>query len=196
MKNKSLILFIVIGFIVTVMIWGFVGGCGTVGSHRIAVEKDLEEPAEAEGLIFEQTELPSGVTVYIVETGDTLWGISKEMGVSISDIKSVNNLTKDTISVGQRLIIPGKIKHIPVKKKKATKEKSVKPKKSSAKSSYSNKKDISKGDLVVYRVRKGDSLWRIAQIHGVTVARIAELNGMSRNAQLKQGQELLVPKEK
>ena len=43
---------------------------------------------------------------YIVQIGDTLYGISKQFGVSIQDIKLANNLNNDTITVGQTLLIP------------------------------------------------------------------------------------------
>lgn len=177
-KNKSLILFIGVGFIVTVIIWGFVGGCGTTGLHRKAVQPPSEEPGEAEGLIVEET---TG-TVYIVEAGDTLWEISRCFGVAVSAIKEANNLTKDTIFVGQRLVIPGRIEPVfEVEPRTVEEPRGV---------------EKVEGDLVVYKVRKGDSLWRIAQVHGTTVERIVELNGIPSNVRLKPGQELLVPKEK
>ena len=43
---------------------------------------------------------------YIVLVGDTLYGISKQFGVSISDIKRQNNLKDNLIVVGDVLIIP------------------------------------------------------------------------------------------
>ena len=43
---------------------------------------------------------------YIVLEGDTLFGISKQFGVSVSEIKSANKLESNTIFVGNVLIIP------------------------------------------------------------------------------------------
>ena len=43
---------------------------------------------------------------YIVLEGDTLFGISKQFGVSVSEIKSANKLDSNTIFVGDVLIIP------------------------------------------------------------------------------------------
>ena len=43
---------------------------------------------------------------YIVQKGDTLYGISRQFGVSVNDIKLQNNLVNDTIVVGSSLIIP------------------------------------------------------------------------------------------
>ena len=43
---------------------------------------------------------------YIVKAGDTLYGISKQFGVSIADIVAENNLSSITLRVGQVLKIP------------------------------------------------------------------------------------------
>jgi LysM repeat protein len=48
---------------------------------------------------------PDGNIIYVVQEGDTLWRISAITGVSIDDIRRMNGLTSDIISVGQRLII-------------------------------------------------------------------------------------------
>ena len=43
-----------------------------------------------------------------------------------------------------------------------------------------------------YRVRNGDSLWSISRKHGMTVAQLARLNGISTKAMLQPGQRLQV----
>lgn len=43
---------------------------------------------------------------YIVKKGDTLWSIAKENNISISELKSANNLETNLLSIGQELIIP------------------------------------------------------------------------------------------
>lgn len=47
----------------------------------------------------------NGKLVYKVQPGDTLWIISQTFGVSISSIKTNNNLTSDMIYIDQKLII-------------------------------------------------------------------------------------------
>lgn len=44
--------------------------------------------------------------LYIVQKGDSLWSIANKYGVSINDIRMVNNLNSDILSIGQTLIIP------------------------------------------------------------------------------------------
>lgn len=45
---------------------------------------------------------------YIVEKGDSLWSISKKFGVTVDQLKELNNLTSNLLSVGQLLKIPTK----------------------------------------------------------------------------------------
>ena len=44
--------------------------------------------------------------LYVVQSGDTLWSISRRFGVSVQDIKTANNLTSDILTIGTNLIIP------------------------------------------------------------------------------------------
>ena len=44
-------------------------------------------------------------TYYMVERGDTLWGIAREYRVTVSQLKDWNNLSNNTISIGQQLVI-------------------------------------------------------------------------------------------
>jgi LysM repeat protein len=48
---------------------------------------------------------PDGNIIYIVQEGDTLWSIAARSGTTVENIRSLNGLTSDIISVGQRLII-------------------------------------------------------------------------------------------
>ena len=43
---------------------------------------------------------------YIVKKGDTLYGISNQYGVSVIDLKNINNLKDETIVEGQQIMIP------------------------------------------------------------------------------------------
>lgn len=44
--------------------------------------------------------------VYIVKSGDTLYAIARRFNTTVDEIKRLNNLTSDTLQIGQQLIIP------------------------------------------------------------------------------------------
>lgn len=44
--------------------------------------------------------------LYVVQSGDTLWSIARKYNTTVNDIRMVNNLTSDLLSIGQTLIIP------------------------------------------------------------------------------------------
>ena len=46
------------------------------------------------------------VKLYVVEEGDTLWGIARDYDLSIGDIRRINNLGSDVLRPGVELILP------------------------------------------------------------------------------------------
>ena len=58
------------------------------------------------------TPLPSEpsatASTHTVAKGDTIWGLTRKYGVTSDQIREANNLTTDTIWVGQKLAIPAK----------------------------------------------------------------------------------------
>jgi hypothetical protein len=42
---------------------------------------------------------------YVVQQGDTLYNISKRFGLTVDELKSLNNLTDNDINIGQKIII-------------------------------------------------------------------------------------------
>ena len=55
--------------------------------------------------IYTPTPGPDGRIIYIVKPNDTLLGISLITGVSLDQLRGLNNLTSDTIYEGQTLIL-------------------------------------------------------------------------------------------
>ena len=55
--------------------------------------------------IYTPTPGPDGRIIYIVKANDTLLGISLITGVSVDQLRALNNLTSDTIFEGQQLLL-------------------------------------------------------------------------------------------
>ncbi|HBA37956.1 MAG TPA: hypothetical protein DCY94_04475 [Firmicutes bacterium] len=102
---------------------------------------------------------------YTVASGDTLWTISRKFGLTVNELKKLNNLKSNSLTVGQILKVSSS----------ETTEKPTEP----------------TGDT--YKVSSGDSLWKIAQKYGTTVNDIKKLNGLSSD-NLSIGQVLKIPK--
>ncbi len=110
---------------------------------------------------------------YVVKKGDTLDKIARDHEVSIAQLKQWNRLRKNRITVGQSLII----------RQDAPRPK-VTAAAAPAKQSAANK-------VLVYVVKKGDTLWTIAKSHSVDPADLRAWNDLSRN-KIYAGQELLI----
>ena len=98
-----------------------------------------------------------------VRSGESLYTIGKRYGVSVDRIKAANGLRRNTIRVGQELVIPAR---------------------------SSGSADVSEGK--VHRVRSGDTLSEIARRYGTTVSKLRSANGLTSN-RLRIGQELKIP---
>ena len=120
-------------------------------------------------LISEET-LPE-VSTYIVEKGDTLYGIANKFGTTVDIIKRLNNLTVNTLLPGQQILVPA-TDQIPVEE-----EPTIPP---------------IEQPYIIYTVQKGDSLWKISQRYKVPVNDITAFNNLS-NINIKIGDELRIP---
>lgn len=80
----------------------------TVGLEAIVfdvINADIIADVEVLGNLDEmRRELPS-IAGYMVKPGDTLWDIAKEFYTTIDEVKALNELDKDSIEEGQKLII-------------------------------------------------------------------------------------------
>jgi membrane-bound lytic murein transglycosylase D len=115
---------------------------------------------------------------YIVQKGDNLSSIAKKNNVAVSDLKTWNDLSDDTIQLGDKIIVA---KKLVVDTNQAVAEK------------HSKKEKVSKNEKEDhYYVQKGDSLFSIAKKYpGVTISDIKKWNGIRGN-ELKPGMKLKI----
>lgn len=95
--------------------------------------------------------------IYQVQAGDTLYSIARKYNISVNELKNLNNLIDNTLSIGQILEVPSGL------------------------SPYNS-----------YIVDKGDTLYSIAKKFDTSVNKLKELNNLSSNM-LSIGQKLLIP---
>jgi LysM repeat protein len=55
--------------------------------------------------VLTATPKPDGSVIHVVQSGQTLIGIAEAYGLSVAELKALNNLTKDAIYVGDKLTI-------------------------------------------------------------------------------------------
>ena len=113
----------------------------------------------------------SSTTTHTVRRGDTLYGISLRYGVSVNEIKQKNNLTSDMIYIGQTLAISGS---------------------SQSGNKTNTQQTVSTGTSSTYTVKSGDSLYKIASQHNVTVDQLKKENNLSGDM-IYVGQTLRIP---
>ena len=116
------------------------------------------------------------VSTYIVEKGDTLYSIATKFSTTVKAIKTLNNLTTNTLLPGQHIYIPTS-SEMPTEP--TTPEVPTQP----------FEPDI---PYLTYTVQRGDSLWKISRKYEVPVNDIISFNNLS-SVNLQIGDELKIP---
>ena len=88
---------------------------------------------------------------YTVKAGDTLYGIAKEYGLSVEELKKMNDLKNNNLSINQKLLVSG------------------------------TGENIIGGDYDTYIVKSGDNLYAIARKYGISVDKLKIINNLSSN---------------
>ena len=189
---------------------------GIANKYGMSVQelKDLNKLTSNTLSIGQQLVVSEGnagtLDTYTVKAGDTLYSIAKKYGLTVSELKQLNNLTSDILSIGQVLNISNSNTSLPsntyivksgdslysIAKKYGITVDALK----SANGKTSNLLSI--GEILViptttattrtYTVKAGDSLWKIATTYGVSVNALKQANGLSSDL-LSIGQVLVIP---
>lgn len=155
-------------------------------------------PSAADGLkvnqilLFPAEENPAGkTTVHVVAKGETVYGISKAYGITVSQLIEWNPMAKDGIRVGQRLAVS--------KPATAGNESLTDNGKAAATDSDEDAAEAQtatdeNADVERYTIKQGQTLYRIAIEHFTSVEKLIELNPGLDSHNYQAGQIILVPK--
>lgn len=121
-------------------------------------------------------------TSYTVKSGDTLFSISKRLGVTITELRNWNDLESNELAVGQVLTIYKEVEQqapdstsVPLVQDPGESLLAIKP----------------TNENTFYVVKSGDNLTVIARKHSMTIQQLRDLNGLTSDV-LSIGQRLSV----
>ncbi|GAB7079497.1 lytic transglycosylase domain-containing protein [Megalodesulfovibrio paquesii] len=165
--------------------------------------RDAREPA-APAKQLAQSQPPSGpsgqsgptakspasapATSYVVQTGDTLFSLTKKFNVPMDALLKANGLSEPgALRAGMTLNLPG---NAPAAEKQVAQSKPAdnapaKPAKAAADAKPNGKKTI-------YKVAQGDTIWSIARKFQVSPFDLLTWNNMNKDSALKPGDKLAV----
>ena len=117
-------------------------------------------------------------SIHVVRRGDSLWAISRRTGVDMRTLARLNGLKPNQkLRAGSRLVIA---------------QSSTGSRSRSSQASSGGKSNVR------YRVRNGDTLYRIARLYNVTVTQLRSWNNLAAAASIRVGQtiEIILPQRR
>ncbi|MFW5773256.1 MAG: transglycosylase SLT domain-containing protein [Tangfeifania sp.] len=161
-------------------------------------DNTLVSPASRSASYYTPVDIDGKAKVlYTVQSGDNVGFISEWFNVRASDLRYWNNIHRNLIRAGQKLLI-----YVPEDQKEkyerinsmtfAQKQASI-GKSAFGSSSSAKKQEPLDPDFIYHTVRRGDTIWEIARRYaGVSPNQILELNNLSESASLSIGQKLKI----
>lgn len=122
-----------------------------VNNYEKYAEAVVKAVTDYKGLPYSKPGTSSGTVLYTVKSGDSLYGIARRYNTTVNEIKRLNGLTSDLLTVGRQLLLPS-----------------------------SESIDEPKQDGT-YTVKLGDTLYGVARTYGVTVDELKKDNNLTNN---------------
>ncbi len=156
----------------------------------------LTQHADQYGITLNQT-APLDYETVEVQKGAYLKEIAAQYGTSYRELRKLNpELKKSRIPPGSgtySLRVPPGAGVIMIAEKSAKGAGKPQAKTKKAATASSGKQSVSTGDVVTYRLKRGDNLSRIARRYGVNVSLLKQVNNIYDVTRLQIGQKILVP---
>ena len=133
------------------------------------------------------SEQPATGGTYTIVSGDGLYAIARKTGTSIEDLLSLNGLSLNSI------IYPGQVLKLSANTEGATTEESTESTAEETQEEATTPKETTPStNAKMYYVHSGDSLYRIAHNHGISLTTLLEWNHLSVDSIIHPGQGLIV----
>ena len=133
------------------------------------------------------SEQPSTGGTYTVVSGDGLYAIARKTGISIEDLLGLNGLSLNST------IYPGQVLTLSANTEGATAEESIESTvEESQEEAATSEETTPSTNAKMYYVHSGDSLYRIAHNHGISLSTLLEWNHLSVDSIIHPGQGLMV----
>ena len=143
-----------------------------------------ETPSEESAASSEQ---PATGGTYTVVSGDGLYAIARKTGTSIEDLLSLNGLSLNST------IYPGQVLKLLANSEAATAEESTESTTEETQEEATTPEETTPStNAKMYYVHSGDSLYRIAHNHGISLTTLLEWNHLSVDSIIHPGQGLIV----
>lgn len=150
------------------------------GPHVLLVPVESAE-AFRESLLQLTPDQRMRVERYTARAGDTITGIAQRFGTTAQHLRELNDFPApaNTVAEGVELRVPSAVAALP-------------PQVLQAAARVDNRGRRTQTVRAVHVVRRGDSLWSIAQRHNMDVVTLASLNRIAPNDTLRAGQRLVL----
>jgi len=140
--------------------------------------------------------------IYTVHDGDNLGYISEWYRVGLSELRYWNNISRNTIRAGQKLVIyvdPSRSEYFSRINSMSFADKQMmigKTVPSNSQSVLAKAPVESEGEFITYTVRYGDTIWDIVKMFdNVTTGQVLALNNISDPGKIQVGQKLKIKKK-
>jgi len=124
---------------------------------------------------------PDAAGTHTVLRNETIFTVAKQYGVTAYQLRKLNNLPDNAITIGQVLKVPGGI----VTDVQVPKEKQVEQ--------TSKPAPVSKDESFIHTVADGETIFTIAKKYNITAYQIRSANKMDENT-IKTDQKLIIPR--